>query len=66
LLYDVNDNWRLIGGYSFLYWNNVVLAGNQIDTSVDLTAPGTGQPVARFNRTDFWVQGMNFGAENRR
>jgi hypothetical protein len=70
LLYDVSDNWRLIGGYSFIYWNNVVLAGNQIDPALNLTQlpgpiAGPALPAARFNRTDFWVQGMNFGAEYR-
>lgn len=70
LLYDVNESWRLIGGYSFIYWNNVVLAGNQIDPNLNLTQlpgpiVGPAQPAAQFNRTDFWVQGMNFGAEYR-
>jgi len=64
LLYNLNDRWRLIGGYSFIYWNNVVLAGNQINPNVPVPA---GQPpvAPKFQRTDFWVQGMNFGAEYR-
>jgi hypothetical protein len=71
ILYEIDDAWRLIGGYSFIYFNNVVLAGNQIDTNLNLTqlppGPLTGGavPVARFDRTDFWVQGISLGAEYR-
>lgn len=70
VLYDINDNWRLIGGYSFIYWSNVVLAGNQIDTDLNLSQlpgplVGAAQPQARIQRTDFWIQGLNFGAEYR-
>jgi len=72
LLYDVTPSWRLIGGYSFIYWSNVVLAGNQIDTTVDgrlltgnpLLTPATN-PALRFARSDFWIQGLSAGAEYR-
>lgn len=71
ILYDLDESWRLFGGYSFIYWNNVVLAGNQIDTNVNLTqlppgpTVGPNVPAAKFQQTDFWVQGLNFGAEYR-
>jgi hypothetical protein len=70
VLYDLSDNWRLIGGYSFIYWSNVVLAGNQIDTNLNLSQlpgplVGVAQPQAKVQRTDFWIQGLNFGAEYR-
>lgn len=71
LIYNLNPNWRLIGGYSFIYWSNVVLAGNQIDRVINASQIGGGplvgpaRPAFSFARTDFWVQGMNFGAEYR-
>jgi hypothetical protein len=71
LIYNINPNWRLIGGYSFIYWSNVVLAGNQIDRVVNTSQfaggnlTGPARPAFSFARTDFWVQGMNFGAEYR-
>jgi len=70
LLYNINQSWRLIGGYSFIYWSNVVLAGNQIDTNINATQiggalNGPAVPARRFQRSDFWVQGINLGAEYR-
>jgi hypothetical protein len=66
LIYDLNESWRLLGGYSFIYWNNIVLAGNQLDTSLPVPfAAGGTQPEVLFQRTDYWVQGMSFGAEYR-
>jgi hypothetical protein len=71
LIYNINPNWRLIGGYSFIYWSNVVLAGNQIDRVINASQIGGGplvgpaRPAFSFARTDFWVQGLNFGAEYR-
>jgi len=59
--YQVSDAIRLWVGYSFLYWTRVVRPGNQIDLRVDLTQV---QPLPAFhmNRTDIWMQGINFGA----
>ena len=71
LLYNINSNWRAMVGYTFIYWNQVVLAGNQIDRNVNpsqfaggpLVGPATPQP--RFSRTDFWVQGISLGLDYR-
>jgi hypothetical protein len=68
VVYNVNSNWRLVGGYSFIYWNSVVMAANQIDTSINLTqnpALGGVLPQPKFQRTDFWVQGISLGADYR-
>jgi hypothetical protein len=51
-------------GYTFIYWNNVILAGNQIDRNVDLSQV-TVSPAPKFQRTDFWVQGVSLGADYR-
>ena len=56
-------------GYSFLYWNDVARAGDQIDLSVNpsqippgvLVGPAT--PAFAFRSTDFWAQGLRFGLE---
>jgi Putative beta barrel porin-7 (BBP7) len=75
--YQVTDHWRAFVGYNFLYWSNIVRPGDQIDPVIDVTRiprfvpPGTAvppdgaRPAVLFNRTDFWVQGINFGAEYR-
>jgi hypothetical protein len=67
LLYNVNSNWRAMVGYSFIYWNNVVLAGNQIDRNLNLSGGVLPPPVPapKFQRTDFWVMGISLGADYR-
>lgn len=70
LAYDVNPCWRINIGYSFLYWSNVVLAGNQIDRAVNLSQNpgplvGPARPAFDFQRTDYWVQGINVGLQYR-
>ncbi len=70
VVYNVNESWRLVGGYSFVYWSDVVLAGNQIDRSVNLSQVpgpivGAARPGVKFQETDFWVQGISTGAEYR-
>lgn len=58
-------------GYSFLFWSDVLRAGDVIDTTVNPTQipPGTlngeARPALEFNTTDFWAQGLNFGIEYR-
>jgi hypothetical protein len=63
--YLVTNHLELSVGYSFIYWSDVVLAGEQIDRVVDLTAAGGGpvgtRPAMDFRQTDFWVQGVNIG-----
>jgi hypothetical protein len=66
LIYNVNQSWRLIGGYTFIYYNNVVLAGNQIDPNVAVPfTGGSTSPAAKFQRSDYWVQGISLGADYR-
>ena len=55
-------------GYSFVYWSDVLRAGDQIDLIVDprqvppdpQTASLPGVPM---KQTDFWAQGLHFGLE---
>ncbi len=71
--YQLTDHLRLIGGYTFIYWSNVVRPGDQIsrDLNTDLLPPpntpiaGAARPEFKLDTTDYWVQGLNFGAEYR-
>ena len=49
----------------FMYWHNAAFAGSQIDRSVNLSNPlvGPARPTFNFHDTDYWLQGVNFGAE---
>jgi hypothetical protein len=73
--YAVTPNVRLTVGYNLLYWNNVIRPGDQIDRVVDVTlvpnppagvpASGQNRPLPLFRQSDFWVQGISFGAQLR-
>lgn len=65
--YELNPYWSLTAGYSFMYWNNVAFAGDQIDLTVNLTDPLVGDPRPQFifRDADFWLQGLSFGVEAR-
>lgn len=62
--YQINS-WTFSAGYSFMYWKDVAWAGDQIDTRVNLSNPLVGDPLPefRFRNTDYWLQGLSFGAE---
>jgi hypothetical protein len=73
---NVFTNFRLFVTYDFLYWNQVVRPGAQIDRNVNVTqSPFSGPmggalvgPVApqpQYNRTEFWAQGVSAGFELR-
>ncbi|HTN76586.1 MAG TPA: BBP7 family outer membrane beta-barrel protein [Pirellulaceae bacterium] len=70
--YWVHPNVNLSLGYTFMYINSVVLAGDQIDRQLNLSQTNGGTPVGPnqnrpmfqgFRETDYWVQGINFGVE---
>jgi hypothetical protein len=73
--YQLGRHLRLFAGYTFLYWSDVVRAGDQIDrglnaTQVSVVQPagplaGPARPSFSFHETDFWAQGGNFGLEFR-
>lgn len=73
LSFRVTNHMKLLLGYSFLYWSNVVRPGDQIDRVIDVTkipnsgfqvAPtGLNRPAPLFRSTDFWAQGISFGME---
>jgi hypothetical protein len=80
MLYEVAKNLELSLGYSFLYWTDVALAGDQIDT-VDFGGhiwprsdrrwiqglPGATAPAFNgINDGGFWAQGLTFGVTFKR
>lgn len=56
-------------GYSFVYWNDVSRAGDQIDFGINTSQippgmlTGAARPAFAFRSTDFWAQGIRFGVE---
>jgi hypothetical protein len=73
LSYQLRPGVRLSAGYTFLYWDQVVRAANQIDTVINpnlLPPPisplvGPVRPAPRFDSTTLWVQGVSVGLELR-
>ncbi len=71
--YQLTPRTRLIAGYTLLFLSSVVRPGDQIslDLHPNLLAPSenlnnqVARPQFRFMETDYWVQGLNFGAEYR-
>lgn len=71
--YQLTQRWRLTAGYTFIYWSSVVRPGDQIDTDLNPSFfpprlnPTTGalRPSFAFRESDYWIQGVNLGAEYR-
>jgi hypothetical protein len=71
--YQLFPNLAVQLGYNFVYVNNVIRPGNQIDRSVNPsqspalgsfgTAPVTDNPAVQFNSVNFWAQGINLGVQ---
>jgi hypothetical protein len=61
--------WSVHCGYNLLLWTDVLRAGEQIDTGINVSQipPGTlsGEPRPEFPdaTNDFWAQGLNLGLE---
>src|SRR5204863_467284 len=72
---NLTDHCKLIFGYSFVYWDNVMRPGDQVDhvvnpnrvpTSLTFGMPGgPNRPAPLLGGSDFWAQGFNFGLEIR-
>ncbi len=71
--YRLNNNWRVMVGYTFLYWSNVVRPGEHIsrDLNPNQLPPaenpltGASRPGFAFDSVDYWAQGINAGLEYR-
>ncbi len=65
--YRFRDHVTFSVGYSFIYWNNVALAGQQIDPindggNANPANGGFNPPNFAFRDAGFWVQGVDLGA----
>ena len=57
---EVMKNWMVTAGYSFIYYDHVALADNQIDQIVDPL--GTiGVPAFGIKDAGFWFQSLDLG-----
>jgi hypothetical protein len=70
LAYQFSEHVRVHAGYTFLYWSQVVRAGDQVDLVVNpalLAPPLPGasplRPAFTFQGTGFWAQGIDLGLE---
>ena len=58
--YQVTDHLRAYIGYTFLYWSDVVRAGEQVPRAINpvqlLSGPNLAPqaPLFAFKATDFW------------
>ncbi len=67
--YQLTPCWQANFGYSLIYWDRTVRAGEQIDRTVNpnLLPPevdpfsGPLRPAFAFQENSFWAQGMSFG-----
>ena len=67
--YQLTPRWQANFGYSLIYWDRTVRAGEQIDRTVNpnLLPPevvpfsGPLRPEFSFQENGFWAQGMSFG-----
>jgi Putative beta barrel porin-7 (BBP7) len=71
--YQITSWASVFVGYTFLYTNNVLRPGNQINRTINTSQDtaytenpaaklqGPAQPSFKFNSSDFWAQGINVG-----
>jgi len=65
--YGFTRDLSLSVGYTFIYWNKMALAGDQIDRNVNATQlsggglVGPANPSFTFRDTDYWVQTIDIG-----
>ena len=62
--YRLSRRVKVFAGYTFLYWNAPLRAGDQIDLTVNPTYPnGPARPAIPFRTDNFWAQGCNAGLQ---
>jgi hypothetical protein len=61
---QLTPHCRAFMGYTFLYWNNPIRSGRQIDLTVNPDAAVVAdRPGIPFAKEAFWGQGLNWGLE---
>lgn len=58
--YDIRQNVKFTVGYTFLYWSDVALAGDQVNPTVDLLQ-NSNNPSFTFRESGYWMQGVDLG-----
>lgn len=70
--YCLGERIRLTAGYTFLYWDNVLRPGDQLDRGVNISQVpvasggalvGPARPAPVLSETHFWAQGVSGGIE---
>jgi hypothetical protein len=65
--YALSRHWTATIGYSFLYFDNVALSGDLIDTQIDgLQQAGVSAgtyPQFSWADSSYWLQGIDFGIQ---
>ncbi len=67
--YRLNRHLQFHAGYNFIYWTDVIRAGDQIDMGINPsqippgTLSGEARPAFEFADSDFWAHGLNLGLE---
>jgi hypothetical protein len=62
LSYRINPNTRVFAGYQLTYLTNIVRPEDAIDTTINLSQPGTpARPSYTARTSDYWMQGINAG-----
>lgn len=62
LSYRINPNTRVFAGYQLTYLTNIVRPEDVIDTTINLSQPGTPtRPSYTARTSDYWMQGINAG-----
>ena len=51
----------VFGGYTFLWWVNPIRAGDQVDTTLNLTGAGPIRPAIPFKQDSLTAHGLNAG-----
>jgi len=65
--YHVTPNLSFHMGYNIMWFSNIALTGDQVDTTVNSTQffsgnlAGPARPRFQFNDLDYWLQGINYG-----
>lgn len=62
--YSFRENLQLTVGYTFLMYSSVAMAGEQMDSVLDLTqvgGPAGTRPATDFQDSSFWLQGVDLG-----
>jgi hypothetical protein len=68
----VNDYILLRAGYTFMWWDGVARAADQVDLIINqnrippgVNPPGVATPALHVNNSELTIQALNFGVEVR-